>query len=114
MSFAARQAINWTEQGLVPDSIIRSAIRRLLRARLAELRPDDVEHVAQVTARFAESMNGAPVALLPQKANEQHYEVPPEFFGARARRAPQVQLLLLESGSRASRRCRIASTRDHL
>ena len=80
MSFAARQAINWTEQGLVPDSIIRGAIRRLLRARLAELRPDDAEHTAEVTARFVEAMNGAPVALLPEKANEQHYEVPPEFF----------------------------------
>jgi len=80
MSFAARQAISWTEQGLVPDSIIRSAIRRLLRARLAELRPDDAEHAAEVTARFVEAMNGAPVALLPEKANEQHYEVPPEFF----------------------------------
>jgi cyclopropane-fatty-acyl-phospholipid synthase len=80
MSFAARQAINWTEQGLVPDSIIRSAIRRLLRSRLAELRADDAEHVAEVTARFVEAMNGAPIALLPEKANEQHYEVPPEFF----------------------------------
>jgi hypothetical protein len=41
MSFTARQAIDWTEQGLVPDGIIRGAIRRLLRARLAELRPDE-------------------------------------------------------------------------
>jgi len=64
MSFAARQVINWTEQGLVPDSIIRGAIRRLLRARLEELRPDDAGHVTEVSARFVESMNGAPVALL--------------------------------------------------
>ena len=35
MSYATRQAINWTEQGLVPDSVIRGGIRRLLRARLA-------------------------------------------------------------------------------
>ena len=80
MSFAARQAISWTEQGLVPDSIIRGAIRRLLRARLAELQPDDADHVAEVTASFVASMNAAPIALVPEKANEQHYEVPPEFF----------------------------------
>jgi cyclopropane-fatty-acyl-phospholipid synthase len=80
MSFAVRQAINWTEQGLVPDSVIRGAIRRLLRARIAELRPDDPEHVSGTTARFAAAMNASPIALLPQKANEQHYEVPPEFF----------------------------------
>jgi cyclopropane-fatty-acyl-phospholipid synthase len=80
MSFAARQAISWTEQGLVPDRIIRGAIVRLLRSRLAELRADDPEHVAGMTARFIEAMNRAPIAPLPEKANEQHYELPPEFF----------------------------------
>ena len=78
---AVRQAINWTEQGLVPDAIIRGAIRRLLRARLAELKPDDPVHAAEVTAQFAAAMDSSPIALLPEKANEQHYELPPEFFG---------------------------------
>ena len=81
MRFAARQAISWTEQGLVPDGVIRGAIRRLLRARLAELRADDIEHVDEVTARFAASMDLAPIAPLPEKANEQHYELPAAFFG---------------------------------
>jgi len=81
MSFAARQAINWTEQGLVPDGVIRSGIRRLLQARLADLPTDDVEQAAEVTARFVAGMDAAPIALLPEKANEQHYELPPEFFG---------------------------------
>jgi cyclopropane-fatty-acyl-phospholipid synthase len=81
MGFAARQAIDWTEQGLVPDSIIRGAIRRLLKARLLELNADDAVHVADATARFAADMDRSPIALLPEKANEQHYEVPPEFFG---------------------------------
>ena len=80
MSFAARQAIDWTEQGLVPDSIIRGAIRRLLRSRLAELRPDDIAHVAEATARFVAAMNDSPIAPLAHKANEQHYELPPDFF----------------------------------
>jgi cyclopropane-fatty-acyl-phospholipid synthase len=75
-----QQAISWTEQGLVPDRVIRGAIRRLLRSRLEELRADDPEHVADSTARFKAAMDAAPIALLPEKANEQHYEVPPEFF----------------------------------
>jgi cyclopropane-fatty-acyl-phospholipid synthase len=29
---------------------------------------------------FVQSLREAPVALVPEKANEQHYEVPPEFF----------------------------------
>ena len=52
MSFATRQAINWTEQGLVPDSVIRGGIRRLLRARLAHLRADDVEFAAETDRSF--------------------------------------------------------------
>ena len=80
MKFAARQVIAWTEQGLVPDSVIRSGIRRLLRERLLELNPDDVEMAAETTSRFADAMNSSPIALLPEKANEQHYELPPEFF----------------------------------
>jgi cyclopropane-fatty-acyl-phospholipid synthase len=80
-SSIADRAISWTEQGLVPDTVIRGAIRRLLRERLAELQADDPEHVAQATARFIESMNAAPLAPLAHKANEQHYELPPAFFG---------------------------------
>jgi cyclopropane-fatty-acyl-phospholipid synthase len=80
MSYATRQAISWTEQGLVPDSVIRSAIRRLLRARLADLRCDDIEHVAEETSRFVAAMKVAPIAPLPHKANDQHYELPAEFF----------------------------------
>ena len=81
MKFAARQIIAWTEQGLVPDSVIRNGIRRLLRERLLELNAEDVESAAEATARFAEAMNAAPIAPLPEKANEQHYELPPAFFG---------------------------------
>jgi len=81
MKFAARQIIGWTEQGLVPDSVIRSGIRRLLRARLEELNADDVESVADTNSRFADAMNIAPIAPLPEKANEQHYELPSAFFG---------------------------------
>ena len=80
MGYATRRAINWTEQGLVPDGVVRGAIRRLLRARLAELRADDVEHVADETARFVAEMDQSPIAPLPHKANEQHYELPADFF----------------------------------
>ena len=82
MQFAARQAINWTEQGYVPDGVIRAAIRRLLRARLAELNAADAAQVADTTGRFVAAMNEAPIAPLPQKANAQHYELPPAFFAS--------------------------------
>lgn len=75
-------AVDWVEQGLVPDPVIRMGIRRLLKARVAELHPDDAAAAAEMTAAFVAQMRASPVALVPEKANEQHYEVPAEFFGA--------------------------------
>jgi cyclopropane-fatty-acyl-phospholipid synthase len=70
------------ERGVVPDPWVRAGIRVLLRERLAQLRVDDVEHSAELAERFVASMDAAPVALLPERANEQHYEVPAEFYAA--------------------------------
>lgn len=73
-------AIGWTEAGLLPDRIVRAGIRRLLRARLAQIHADDTEAACRQAERFVAEMSRAPLALAPQKANEQHYELPPEFF----------------------------------
>ena len=77
---AAVTAIGLVEQGVVPDPITRAGIRRLLRQRLRELQPGDCETTATRVETFIEMMDASPVALLPDKANEQHYEVPAEFF----------------------------------
>lgn len=73
-------ALNWTEQGLVPDAAIRAGIRRLLRRRKDEIGADDAEAGALAAEAFIASMDRSPVALLPEKANEQHYEVPADFY----------------------------------
>ncbi|MBV8471717.1 MAG: class I SAM-dependent methyltransferase [Burkholderiaceae bacterium] len=75
-------AIHWVEQGLVPDRAVRLGIRRLLRQRLDELRNGDPAAQADVTESFVEGLKAAPLALVPEKANEQHYELPAEFFSA--------------------------------
>lgn len=80
MSYVTRQTISWTEGGFVPDAIVRGAIRRLLRARLSALHSDDVEYAEEQTARFLAGMADAPIAPLSHKANEQHYELPADFF----------------------------------
>ncbi len=80
MSIAATQAINWIEQGYVPDRIIRKGIRRLLKQRLHEIHADDAEQLGLFKQTFIEAMHAAPIALSPDKANEQHYEVPAEFY----------------------------------
>ncbi len=73
-------ALNWVEQGLVPDRVVRLGIRRLLKERLAEIGEGDAEASARIAETFVASLAGSAVALLTEKANEQHYEVPAEFF----------------------------------
>ncbi len=73
-------AMNITEQGFVPDSVIRMGIRRLIRQRLTDINVDSSEKMGQIQQQFIQSMYSAAVAPVPEKANEQHYEVPAEFF----------------------------------
>jgi cyclopropane-fatty-acyl-phospholipid synthase len=80
MSHATNLAINWVEQGLVPDSVIRAGIRRLLKTRLSEIDAGDAEAASARMEAFIRSMSVAEMAPLSQKANEQHYEVPAAFF----------------------------------
>jgi len=66
--------IDLAERGLIPLPGLRFGVRRLLEQRLAEAaRGPSVD-------AFCDELRESPVALVPEKANEQHYEVPPEFF----------------------------------
>ncbi len=69
-----------SENGLVPDGLIRHGIRRLLRQRLSDIRVDNNECVARDQRTLVTLMPKAQIAEMPHKANEQHYEVPAEFF----------------------------------
>lgn len=73
-------AINLSERGMLPDTLIRQGIRRLLDARLAQLPLTDNERAAAWTSDFLAGMRAAPIALATDKANAQHYEVPAAFF----------------------------------
>ena len=80
MSSVTAKAVDWTETGLVPDSVIRAGIRRLLERKLREIHSSDVEKAAIIKNRFVQMMGESPIALVPHLANEQHYEVPAAFF----------------------------------
>jgi cyclopropane-fatty-acyl-phospholipid synthase len=80
MSAITAKAVSWTESGLVPDIVIRAGIRRLLESKREKIHSGDVEYAANTTNRFVAMMNESPIAILPDIANEQHYEVPAEFF----------------------------------
>jgi len=80
MSSVTAKAVDWTETGLVPDSVIRAGIRRLLDRKLKEIHATDVEKAAIIKNRFVQMMGESPIALVPHLANEQHYEVPAAFY----------------------------------
>jgi cyclopropane-fatty-acyl-phospholipid synthase len=65
------------ERGLLPDGAIRAGIRRLCRQRDASLDPSSA---AAARDRFIEDMRSRTLAEVPELANEQHYEVPAEFY----------------------------------
>ena len=72
--------IDWTERGCMPDKLVRMGIRRLLKKRLAAVdQGSSVANRKRLDALIEEFSNG-PLALVPEKANEQHYEVPAELF----------------------------------
>ncbi|TAJ17738.1 MAG: class I SAM-dependent methyltransferase [Planctomycetota bacterium] len=73
-------AIRLVERGLVPKPLLRRGIRRLLRERLAELERSFGRDPERALRAWIEHMRGSPVALVPEAANAQHYEVPPAFF----------------------------------
>jgi cyclopropane-fatty-acyl-phospholipid synthase len=68
------------ERDLLPDFLIRIGIRRLLAGRLREEDKGDPEAQQAHFMRFVESLRASPVAIETQAANEQHYELPCEFF----------------------------------
>ena len=65
---------------LIPDAMVRGAIRRRLSARLADEARGTLEERDQRLAEFLARLDGAPIAANPTEANTQHYQVPTEFY----------------------------------
>ncbi len=68
--------LSLAERSLVPTPMLRWGIRRLIRERLS----DELGRTPGERAAFVRGLKASPVALVPEKANEQHYEVPSQFF----------------------------------
>ena len=71
--------IKLIELGVIPESILRVAIKKLIQKRLLEI-PVNSEVRKSQKANFIEELQSSPIALSTKLANEQHYEVPPAFF----------------------------------
>ena len=68
------------EKNILPDFLIRIGIKKLLKERILE---DSNIEASEHKKRFMELVNflkDSPIAVNTTDANEQHYEVPTEFF----------------------------------
>jgi len=73
-------AIHLAERRWLPDSAIRWGIRRLLRRRLFEQEQISDEAAEGHRQRFVAELCESPLRVAAEEANQQHYEVPAEFF----------------------------------
>jgi cyclopropane-fatty-acyl-phospholipid synthase len=73
-------AIRFAESGFAPDRLIRAGIRALVRQRLREEKREHAANSGTHTQAFLEFLRQSPIAVDTRAANEQHYEVPPDFF----------------------------------
>ena len=72
--------IELAERGLAPDFLIRAGIRNLCRKRLRQCLTNDCETNAELAEKYLKDSDASPMAVLTDKANEQHYEVPAKFY----------------------------------
>jgi cyclopropane-fatty-acyl-phospholipid synthase len=66
--------------GRVPDALVRFGIRRFLTQRLREEDKGDPERQTAHLRSWIDELRRSPIAIHQNEANEQHYEVPAEFF----------------------------------
>jgi cyclopropane-fatty-acyl-phospholipid synthase len=69
-------------KNLVPDTLIRQGIRRLLRQRLKDETQSSEEGQQAHFMDLLKSLRTGPIAVQTQAANTQHYEVPTAFYQA--------------------------------
>jgi len=67
-------------RNLLPDAAIRIGIRNLLAKKLRQESHSDVVARSEALAGFIDDLKTSPIAIKTAAANDQHYEVPTEFF----------------------------------
>lgn len=68
------------EQNKIPDALIRIGIRKLLKQRLLDEKKANVELQQAHLMILINELKSSPIAINTGDANEQHYEVPTEFY----------------------------------
>ncbi len=68
------------ERGWIADWMVRCGIRWMCERRLAQERSGGLEQTAARLQSRIEELRASQIAVSTQAANEQHYEIPPDFY----------------------------------
>jgi cyclopropane-fatty-acyl-phospholipid synthase len=68
------------ENDQLPDPVLRAGIRKLLKQRLVDETLGDEELQQRKFMNLVNELKSSPIAVNTADANEQHYELPTEFF----------------------------------
>jgi cyclopropane-fatty-acyl-phospholipid synthase len=68
------------EQNLVPDAILRVGIRREIDMELVKIKTLSAAQRMAKKQAFIRELKAMPIAVATKEANDQHYEVPDEFY----------------------------------
>lgn len=68
------------ERGWIPDRLARFGMRRLVRERMREEGGGGIAARAARQEAFLDALREGPIAVATDDANDQHYEVPSDFF----------------------------------
>ena len=72
--------IDLCERGFIPDALARRGMRSLMRQRLLDESIESTEGIVERRNHLLAELRASPIAIDTSAANEQHYEVPAEFF----------------------------------
>ncbi|MBE7439284.1 MAG: class I SAM-dependent methyltransferase [Spirochaetales bacterium] len=68
------------DRGILPDPLLRAVVRGRCRDMLKEYNRFSAEELQEQFNALIANLDNSPVAIETRKANEQHYELPPDFF----------------------------------
>jgi cyclopropane-fatty-acyl-phospholipid synthase len=71
---------NLISKGVVPDLLIRSGIKNFIKKRLKDEYGTEQNFSEKRRKKIIDELRSSPIAIETDKANDQHYMVPPEFF----------------------------------
>ena len=68
------------KKDVIPDFLIRFGVRQITKKRIQSVEKMDVAEKEAYLMNFIQERSQGPIAINTEDANEQHYEMPSEFF----------------------------------